>query len=160
MVLFVPDVSREALWDTVRHESFHAFVHGFMEEVPTWLDEGWAQCASKGKVDLTTIRMAPLEPEALARLNYEVNVEGFMAMDHGKFMKGARNHYPLAQALVTYLYVSEKPKCRDRLAGYLESLRTGLSAREAFEKHFRPVIAEITAGFNAWLKAGAKVGGK
>ena len=160
MVLFVPDVSRTALWDTVRHESFHAFIHGFVEDVPTWFDEGWAQCVARGKVDLSTIRMAALEPEELAALGHKVNVEGFMAMSHAQFMKNARVHYPLAQALVTFLYSHEKGRYRERLAGYFEALRTGLSRKEAYEKQFRPVIDEVTGQFNIWLAEGGKVGGR
>lgn len=159
MVLFVPEVSRDALFDTVRHESFHAFVHGFLEDVPTWLDEGWAQCLGKGKVDVTTIRMASLEPEALARIGERPDVEAFLALDHGKFMAGAERNYPTARALVTFLYEGEFHRHRERLAGYLEALRTGLSPKEAFEKQFRPVLAPIADGFAAWLKAGGKGAG-
>jgi hypothetical protein len=160
MVLFVPDVSRDELWATVRHESFHAFIHGFLQDVPTWLDEGWAQCLERGKVDFGTIRMAPIEPELIERIDWKVNVAGVMAMDHRQFMKGAKNHYPIAQALVTFLFVSEKPRYRERLQGYLESLRTGLSAKEAYDRHFQPVIVEITEGFHRWMRAGGKVPGK
>jgi hypothetical protein len=124
--------------------------------VPTWLDEGWAQCLGRGKVDVTTIRMASLEPEALALVGGRPDVEAFMAMDHGKFMAAAERNYPTAQALVTFLYEGDFRRHRERLAGYLEALRTGLSPKEAFEKSIRPALPAITDAFAAWLKAGGK----
>jgi hypothetical protein len=160
LVLFVPPVSREDLWGTVRHEGFHAFLHDLVAEPPPWFDEGWAQCMEHGKVEFGTIRMTPLGQEDRDAVAHTVKTEEFLLMDHEQFMKNAKINYPLCRALVTFLFTSEKPRYRERLFAFFESLRAGLSAKEAYEKDFKPVIGELHAAFNVWLLTQPREDGK
>jgi hypothetical protein len=155
LVLFVPEIERQVLWDTVRHEGFHAFLHDLVEEPPPWFDEGWAQCMERGKVEYGAFRMVPLEPGAVAALRgRRIVLESFLRLDHAAFMADPAVHYPAAQAFVTWLHSGEKGRRRPLLAGYFEDLRAGRSPDQAFEARFRPLLGEIEEAFNAWVAAG------
>lgn len=155
MVLFVPEVQRESLWRTIKHETFHAFLHTILENAPVWLNEGYAQWFENGKAKGETLLFGGVEADAI-RVLREAGPRGIaplqdlLLMETAKFRRKATLHYAESLALVHYLNGRGSP-WRANLDDYLGSLREGLSQEEAYEKHWAPVLPEVEAGFRSFL---------
>ena len=154
LVLYVPDVGREGLWTTARHEAFHAFLHGSIEAAPLWFNEGWAECFAYGKPVAGGIALTHPGREALAQVGTGTiraeDVEALLVMEPARFMADAERNYVLSRALVQFLYDGKNRRYRPALTDYFRALRAGLSPEAAFGKHLKPVLADIAVDFRGW----------
>jgi tetratricopeptide (TPR) repeat protein len=163
MVLFVPDLARADFKGTVKHEAFHSFLHGLVDDAPTWFDEGYAQW-----FEIAQFKDGALLPGEPAASTLETlrdrdsstlpRLRELLLMDHATFMKDAKVHYAQSAALVHYLVECKEPPGKRLLLEYLASLRGGMTSEEAFRKHLEPRLAGIESGFYSWLSA--KSGGR
>jgi hypothetical protein len=165
LVLWVPDIGREDLWNTTRHEAFHAFLHDNMADAPIWFDEGWAQCFGAGKSSAGGISLGEIDPDVLEGFLGEGRksspLRSLLEMDRKPFLALAADHYAQSHAVVHFLHQTMKPPYRVALAEYFKSLRAGLSPSTAFEKHFEPLFPELEEAFSAWARdRWRKSGGK
>jgi hypothetical protein len=155
MVLFVPDVARASFWRTVRHETVHAFLDEFVADPPTWVNEGLAQWFERGGPRTETAEVDGIEEASLraaydaAQRGQQTKLAALMVMDHAEFMEGAGFRYPESLLLVTFL-LQDKAH-RPTFQAYIEAVRGGASAKEAYEAHFAPGIAAIEREFRNWV---------
>ena len=165
LVLWVPEMGREDLWNTTRHEAFHAFLHDNLGNAPIWFDEGWAQCFGAGKSVSGGISLGEIDPEVLEGFLGEGRsaspLRSLLEMDRKPFLARAADHYAQAHAVVQFLHQTTKPPYRAALAEYFKSLRAGLSPSSAFEKHFEPLFPDLEEAFTSWARdRWRKSGGK
>lgn len=154
LVFYVTPVSREEFWNTARHEAFHAFLHASLEEAPLWFNEGWAECFGYGKpiaggIELAHPGIREKQDAGLGAVNATL-IEALFLKDPEAFMKDAASNYVISRMLVTFLYDGLDRKYRRVLMEYFTSLRAGLSAKAAFEKHWKPIVEDVARGLRNW----------
>jgi hypothetical protein len=123
---------------TVRHEGFHQYLHQFVEDAPTWFDEGMAQ----------TFEVRPQEKGDEPRDKY-VPLGELFAMGHEAFMAKAQVMYPESRALCTMLRTTKDPKLKGVLANLYMALRSGASADAATRKVIGPILSYLQTEFSS-----------
>lgn len=160
LVLYVPPVSRVELWATLRHESFHAYAHDQVEEIPPWFDEGWGECFGAGEERMGGLSIPLPGKEQVALFFPDAKVwtplRDLMQMDQETFLRSGGPRYMQSRALVQFMHSDPKLPFRGIQLAYFESLRAGLSPEEAFERHWLPVLPDLEGRFRSWLATGAQ----
>jgi len=157
LVLWIPEVGREDLWNTVRHETFHAFLDDVLDDAPLWLNEGWAQCFGAGKAIPGGMAFGAIPKEGLkaflGNAGKPMPLRRFLELEREPFLDRAGENYAQAHALVHYLHGTTAPPYRTALRDYLQSLRSGMSPSLAYEKHWEPLLPELDDAFAEWARA-------
>jgi Flp pilus assembly protein TadD len=144
--VYLPQLRQLAIWIpidlkdfecTVRHEGFHQYLHQFVEDAPTWFDEGMAQ----------TFEVRPQERGDEPRGKY-VPLGELFAMSHEAFMANAQVMYPESRALCTMLRTTKDRKLKGVLAEFYAALRSGASADAATKKVMDPILPYLQTEFS------------
>ena len=151
LVLFVPDQDAGFV-HTVRHEGFHQFVHSALPEIPIWFNEGCAEFFAAGTKGRFSARITPgaVHLGRLRRLrsSLKANVDftplnKLLVMDHRTFMKKAGLHYAQAWAIVHYLRKGDRGRMEEVFDDYVNALRKGASAEEAYNQVIAPIRVRL-----------------
>ncbi|MEX0937480.1 MAG: DUF1570 domain-containing protein [Pirellulales bacterium] len=139
----------ESLCRRLYHEAFHAYLDNYVfdpekYDVPTWLNEGWAQLFEGGQLEADTLRIEAPAPECLQRLqevlaaDRRLSLEAVLSADqsafllaHGEGERSASRHYACAWGLAYYLTFVE-PVSAEALQRYVEPLQ-GETPQDRFE---------------------------
>jgi hypothetical protein len=143
------DRAVDSLCRRLYHEAFHAYVDNYVfdsqtYDVPTWLNEGWAQLFEGGQLEADTLRIDAPAPERLQRLQEALAAERRLSLEavlsadqsaflvaHGEGERSASRHYACAWGLAYYLAFVE-PVTAEALERYVQPA-SGESSRERFE---------------------------
>ncbi len=132
---------------TLYHEGFHQYLHEYIEQIPTWFNEGLAECFS-GAIISPDGKQAELVPDP-GRLGYIRAViqdracptaAELMTMSHEEmYGQNIGIHYAQAWAIIFYCLQGGNSGHRNVLGNYFRALRKGLDQQEAFEQTFGKV---------------------
>ncbi len=146
LLLWVPSV-RTDLWDTVRHEGFHQYLHHFLDDAPIWFNEGHAELAGGTGFES---RRRPGAGFAAYKLRVKP-VAVLMNLPPVRFMASPADNYAQSDDLVRFLRSEHAGAFEGKLDEYLAALLSGCSQRRAYELVFEPVAPDLDRAFQAWL---------
>jgi hypothetical protein len=152
IVLCVPEIQGDSFWRTVKHETFHAFLHGLTEGAPPWYSEGWALWFENGRSRGEATLVDGVSADRIETIRQFGGVkilaplEKFMVMEPKEFTASARLHYAQAEALIQFLN-KEKSRWKQPLRQYGEGLFSGQSAQEAYDVHWKHLIFDMQREF-------------
>jgi len=154
LLLWMPQSNRSKLMETVRHEGFHAFLHEFIEQVPPWLDEGYAQYFERGRMSGRRLALGEADLDLVRRIRGRwrptpESLNALLAFDHTTFMADAPANYARAWALVHFLESTKDRKLRTLKDRFFEELRSGRTPEEAKKSVFDPVLDHLASKFDA-----------
>lgn len=142
--------NRPELWNTVRHEAFHQYLHNFVERAPIWFNEGYAEFFGFARREQGSTKVGQVDAQQaeLARevLDDFTPLAELFVMEPGEFMADADVHYPQSWAVIHYLRTPDDPRLKGVLDAYTDAVLAGRSQREAYDAVLAPHVAAIEAG--------------
>lgn len=148
---------RPALWNTVRHEAFHQYVHLFAEDVPIWFNEGYAEFFgfSRRKLGKAVVGQVDEEQAEMAKalLPKFTPLDRLFRMESEEFMKSAGVHYVQAWAVVHLLRETSDPALKGLLDRYFDAILAGRSQAEACDEVLAPHVARIESALRSHVAA-------
>ncbi len=156
-LLILDSAQHDSLMHTVRHEGFHQLLDSELDDPPSWLNEGLAEYFAAARTErggwddgqLNRPRLAVLQTQYRGRL---MPLSTFLYQDRASFLKDAALGYGQAWGLVHYLNNSTREN-QATLDSLIDSLRSGLSNREAIDKAFKGRdLAKIDAKLSAFIE--------
>lgn len=153
LLLWMPEIGRAELMATVRHEGFHGFLHAFVEHMPPWLNEGYAQYFERGKISGRKLDLGDADLDLVRRIRGKWRptreaVDALLGLDQAAFMADASANYARAWALVHFLESTSDRKLRALKDRYFEELRAGRTPAEAKKSVFDPVLDRLAEKFD------------
>ena len=137
---------------TVRHETFHWYVHELADRIPIWFDEGHAQWFATTTGEGRHLRPGGLDPSAVFVLREEAAGRKplwvLLQMTRDGFYADPEIHYAQAWALVRMLRETDPA----RLERYFAEVVRGADTREAYRKVFAADIASLQRDFNLYVE--------
>jgi tetratricopeptide (TPR) repeat protein len=133
----LPD--RTAMFETVRHEGLHQYLHRWIAEPPVWLNEGLAEFYENAQFHRPPSQEIQLHPGHLETLQTQRNtlpsLETFVRLEPAGFYPNAQLHYAQAWAFV-HMLLTTTPERRKLFDALLDAGAEGASASEAIELVF------------------------
>ncbi|MCG3135200.1 MAG: hypothetical protein HMLKMBBP_02706 [Planctomycetes bacterium] len=150
LAVFLHD-DRATLWDTVRHEGFHQYLHRITDGVPIWFNEGAAEYfgftrRKAGKTVLGAAGGTQRELLALMRKGF-TPLRALFVMEQPAFMRKPEVHYVQAWSVIHFLRETKDPRFAGLLDRYLDAILARKSAEEAYDAVLEPVIEPL---IDAW----------
>ena len=135
------------LSNTIRHEGFHQYLHDFLEDVPIWFNEGYAEFFGfarrvHGKA---VVGQVGENQEAIAKklLPKFTPLSNLFVMQPKEFMANAGVHYVQSWAVVHMLRETSEAQLKGVLDRYFDALLAGKSQQEAYDAVLAPVLPVI-----------------
>lgn len=148
---------RPELSNTLRHEAFHQYLHQFMDEVPIWFNEGYAEYFgfSRRKQGKALVGQVGEDQASLAKtlLPQFTPLRDLFVMEPAKFMAKPVVHYVQSWAVIHLLRAPPDPAMKDLLDRYFDTLLEGRSQTEAYEKILAPLVDPLEAALRAHVGA-------
>ncbi len=136
----LPD--RTAMFETVRHEGLHQYLHRWIAEPPVWLNEGLAEFYENAQFQRPPSQEIQLHPGHLETLRNQRNtlpsLATFVRLEPAGFYPNAQLHYAQAWAFV-HMLLTTTPERRKLFDALLDAGAAGASASEAIERVFAGV---------------------
>ncbi len=155
-----------AMFRSLAHESFHAWVDAFVfphdqHDLPRWLNEGLAQVFETGQLDGESLRLDAPDKQRLAALQADLKTAAPLSLAQvltarerqflGPHAGGSpQRHYLYAWGLAWYLTFHENLLASDRLSGYVAAEADEQDAIARFERLTGRPLAEFE---KAWRTA-------
>jgi tetratricopeptide (TPR) repeat protein len=140
---------RPELSNTIRHEGFHQYLHDFLDDVPIWFNEGYAEFFgfSRRKESRAVVGQVDEEQAALARKLAPgfTPLSKLFLMEPREFMANATVNYVESWAVIHLLRDSSHPAFKGVLDRYFDALLAGKSRREAYDEVFAPMVETLQA---------------
>ncbi|MFT3786753.1 MAG: DUF1570 domain-containing protein [Tepidisphaeraceae bacterium] len=153
LAAFLEGQGRDAMRRTLQHEAFHQFAHCVISEnLPPWINEGMAQLFEEGIWTGEKFIVEQVPPRRLRQLQADIKADrltdfkDFVQLDHSEWARSMRDRdrgaaqYNQAWAMVHFLvYARDRngdPLYRQLFFEMLRSIHEGMSADDAFVKHF------------------------
>ncbi len=148
-------IDRSDFEDTLQHEAFHQYVHNFVEDLPLWFNEGFAEyfgraTYAKGKLVVGTPAPRTAEEMRAAWATF-LPLREFLALSREAFMARGRLSYSQSWALVTALRESTDPELAKALPRFFDAIVAGASAETAREAVIDPLVPRIEVAFDEYL---------
>lgn len=150
-LLVLDSTNREQLLATARHEGFHQYLDGVMDDPPCWLNEGLAQY-----YELPATPNGPvggrMRPELIAQVDpaRALSVPQLFALDRDGFYADAERNYPQSWAVVQFLRNTTESRrrlfrelFREHLRGKVSSSNRRRSQLQALDREFRTWVQEL-----------------
>jgi hypothetical protein len=158
-----------AMFRSLAHESFHAWVDGFVcphdtHDVPRWLNEGLAQVFECGQLDGESLRLDAPDKKRLAALQAELKTAAPLSLAElltarerqflGPHAGGSpQRHYLYAWGVAWYLTFHENLLASDRLTEYVALRADEQDAIARFERLTARPLAEFEQVWRAAMLA-------
>lgn len=140
---------RPELSNTIRHEGFHQYIHDFIDDVPIWFDEGFAEYFGFSRRERSKARVGQVgeQQELLARayLPRFSPLDRMFLMEPEEFMAQANVHYVESWAVVHMLRETVEPSLKGVLDRYVDAIFAGRSQRQAYCDVLAPVVGAMEA---------------
>lgn len=154
LVIWMPKDRRD-FEATVRHEGFHQYAHHFLDDLPIWFNEGYAEYFGNVPHERAALGHATDKEDLGGRVKrYRdefVSLPELIRMPRKDFMSKATPRYTQAWAAVTFLADSDDERVRGRLDRYFEALVGGQSAEQAYATVFADVEQPLSDLFEEFL---------
>ena len=152
------DLAGEETSRVLFHEGFHQFIHAHSPKMPYWLNEGLAEYFGASEVrDGRVVSSAGIQVSRLKelrlglRLELGVPFEDLINQSPAEFYSGNVSlKYAQAWAMVHFFMHGRNGTLRPLLVRYLNALRRGASAADAFDVSFSQ--ADLLALQREWLR--------
>lgn len=148
---------RVELWNTVRHEGFHQYLHQLADDVPLWFNEGYAEFFgfSRRKLGKTVTGQADgFQREAMRLFAPSFTpVEELLQMDRQTFMDKAAVHYVQSWSIIHFLRETKHPELKGLLDRYLDALIAGKGREGAYTEVLEPVITTLNREWRIHIAA-------
>ncbi len=153
------------IWQVVRHEGFHQFVHwrlarGRGGRIPVWLNEGLAEYfgAARWTGDrLMTGFIPPLRKLKLLGHLYTGGIEPFPAFITKTGTQwvdeASPAHYDQAWSMVHFFAHAEEEKYKKSFGTYVKQVVRGMPNARAFVKSFDDDTGELEKAYCRWWKS-------
>ena len=150
MLVVYSQVSIEETIQTTKHEGFHQYCHEYLDNIPSWFNEGLAEVFSgtelvvhKGK---KTMRIRPIASRLKALVEY-IEVRGekhmptvpkLMRMTQAEMYEPMMRsvHYHMAWAICYFCIQGKNKSYQSALKKYFKALTKGKNRKEAYESTF------------------------
>jgi tetratricopeptide (TPR) repeat protein len=133
----LPD--RAAMFETVRHEGLHQYLHRWIADPPVWLNEGLAEFYENAQFQRPPSQEIQLHPGHLETLqgarNTLPSLATFVRLDAEGFYSNAQLNYAQAWAFV-HMLLTTTPERRKLFDALLDAGAEGAKASEAIELVF------------------------
>jgi tetratricopeptide (TPR) repeat protein len=136
----LPD--RTAMFETVRHEGLHQYLHRWISDPPVWLNEGLAEFYENAQFHRPPSQEIQLHAEHLELLARERNdlqrLATFVRLEPAGFYPNGQLNYAHAWAFV-HMLLTTTPERRKLFDALLDAGAAGATASEAVERAFAGV---------------------
>lgn len=143
LAVFLHD-DRVELWNTVRHEAFHQYLHQIADDVPLWFDEGYAEFFgfSRRKFGKTVTGQADGTQVAAIRMFRPsfAPLSQLLRMERAPFMRKPEVHYVQSWSVIHFLRETKNPALKGVLDRYLDALIAGKGRADAYREVIEPVF--------------------
>jgi tetratricopeptide (TPR) repeat protein len=140
---------RPELSNTIRHEGFHQYLHDFIDDVPIWFNEGYAEFFgfSRRRDSRAVVGQVDEEQAGCARrfLPSFSPLSKLFLMEPREFMADAGVHYVESWAVIHLLRDPSHPAFKGVLDRYFDALLAGKSRQEAYDEVFAPMVETLQA---------------
>jgi len=140
---------RPELSNTIRHEGFHQYLHDFLDDVPIWFNEGYAEYFgfSRKQASRAVVGQVGEEQASLARrlLPQFSPLSKLFLMEPREFMADAGVHYVESWAVIHLLRDASHPAFKGVLDRYFDALLAGRSQQEAYDAVLAPMVETLQA---------------
>lgn len=151
LIAWIPE-DRPEFVRTLRHEGFHQYVHNFVDGLPHWFNEGYAEYFGNSVVEGSRLKDDGRDAE-YARIWEAVGTPEFTPLDKllrtsgSEFMANADTHYPESWLLIRALESTSDKDLRKLLPAFFDAMLAGKSADEARAEVLDPHLSEIQREF-------------
>lgn len=158
------------LFATLYHESFHAYLAGFVYpprhgELPRWLNEGLAQIFETAILDGKELRVGHADPNRLTRTK-EMAGKGELVpvadliksgskqflLSHIVDRQASDRHYLTSWALAFYLMFEKRLLGSEGMDEYVKRLGEGADPKAAFEELMGMPLAKFEPAFRKYIQ--------
>jgi tetratricopeptide (TPR) repeat protein len=135
------------LSNTIRHEGFHQYLHDFLDDVPIWFNEGYAEyfgfsrrLSGKAVVGQVGEDQAAIAKKLLPKFT---PLAELFVLEPKEFMAKAGVHYVQSWAVVHLLRETSNAQLKGVLDRYFDALLAGKSQKEAYDAVLAPLVSAI-----------------